>query len=76
MVLPLCSIAVRAGLCLTWPLGYKTIFMLNSANNCWHFNIYEQEVEKEKIFYNLRSWLETGQVLLDKVHKAPNIELF
>ena len=39
-----------------WPLGYKTCFMLSStehgffpahkcenANNCWHFNIYEQE---------------------------------
>ena len=39
-----------------WPRGYKTIFMLNSAeheifpahkcknaNNCWHFNLYGQE---------------------------------
>ena len=41
---------------LTRPQGYKTFFMLSSAetkiypahkcknaNNCWHFNIYEQD---------------------------------
>ena len=41
---------------MTWPRVYKTFLMLNSveneffpahkclnANNCWHFNIYEQE---------------------------------
>ena len=43
-------------LCLTWPRGYKTFFMLSSTereifllinvkmpNNCWNFNIYEWE---------------------------------
>ena len=66
----------RHHVCILWPRGYKTFFMLNSgeheildahkyknikksnffrlrcffpaykclnANNCWHFNIYEQE---------------------------------
>ena len=44
------------GMTLSWPRGYKTFYMLNSAeheiyhahecenaNNCWHFNIHEDD---------------------------------
>ena len=47
---------VLSSLKQTWVRGYKTFIVLNSteheifpaykcsnANNCWHFNIYEQE---------------------------------
>ena len=27
---------------MTWSRGYKTFFMLISAD-CWHFNIYQQD---------------------------------